>query len=124
MNCNHFAAAYKKINVNNIEGNDDIINIVSTVNNIKLISNIVLANLNLNNKNIKFQLDIGAFNIVPRKYMGNAKIEQSTRILRMWNGNEQSPEGECILILNNPAYDRTYKVRCVIVDNNLTPTWL
>ena len=39
----------------------------------------------------------------------------------MWKGSEQSPKGEYVLNLNNPANGLTCKIRCVILDNNLTP---
>ena len=34
----------------------------------------------------------------------------------MWKGSEQSPKGEYVLNLNNPANGLTCKIRCVILD--------
>ena len=74
-------------------------------------------------KLVRFQVDCGAsVNLITLKYVSKAKMKPPTNTLEMWDKNLKSPVGEAMLKMVNPANDKTYSVKFVVVeDDDLMP---
>ena len=73
-------------------------------------------------KEVKFQVDSGAsVNVIPVKFVSNKKFEPTTKTLQMWNDTTLKPLGSCRLILHNPKNKKTFSVKVLVADKQLTP---
>lgn len=83
----------------------------------------IYANMLIQGKPDKFHVDCGAtVNIWPAKYLENADIKLTERVLQMWNKTELKPEGTCHLTIRNPKNNHKYSIEFMIVrDRNLMP---
>lgn len=100
------------------ESDSDWVNVIhiNTVNNK---SKQVYAEMLVNGKPVRFQLDCGAaVNVLPAKYIGNGKIKPYTNKLVMWNGTKVQPAGVSRL---NPKTGKNYSVEFIIVNEHFTP---
>ena len=71
---------------------------------------------------VKFQVDCGASaNILPLKYVDDEELAPCSETLVMWNGAKVEPVGSCVLPVNNPKNNDKYKVKFLVVKENLTP---
>ena len=56
----------------------------------------------VNKRPVVFQIDSGAsMNILPRKYLQNEEIQNTTKKLKMWNGSVLNPVGETTVKVKN-----------------------
>ena len=53
--------------------------------------------------------------------MGNVDLAPCSQSLVMWNGTMVKPVVTCALPVENPQNNSTYKVRFLVVKENLTP---
>ena len=80
------------------------------------------AKMIVNKRPVVFQIDSGAsINILPRKYLQNEEIQNTTKKLKMWNGSVLNPVGETTVKVKNEKTDKKYKVCFTIVNENLKP---
>lgn len=80
------------------------------------------AELMVKDQPIAFQIDTGASNnLIGKKWIGDTHITPSTSTLVMWNGSRMEPHGECILKLVNHKNRTKYKVKFIVVNEDLTP---
>ena len=76
----------------------------------------------VNKRPVVFQIDSGAsINILPRKYLQNEEIQNTTKKLKMWNGSVLNPVGGTTVKVKNEKTDKKYKVCFTIVNENLKP---
>ena len=82
----------------------------------------VFAEMLVQQKPVRFQVDCGASaNILPYKHVGNVDLAPCSQSLVMWNSTKVKPMGTCALSVVNPRNNAKYKVRFLIVKENLTP---
>ena len=74
-------------------------------------------------KEITFQIDSGAtVNVVPQRMVPEeTMIEQVNRGLRAWNNAKITPMGECQLRIKNKKDGKKYKIKVMVVKEDLTP---
>ena len=71
---------------------------------------------------VRFQIDCGASaNILPLKYAEGEELAPCLQTLVMWNGTRVKPVGTCAMLVVNPKNNEKFKVRLLIVKENLTP---
>ena len=97
---------------------------VEPVNSVKPVSGPakeIYTELQVNDANIKFQIDCGAsINIITESHAGS-QITPSTKTLKMWNGTELRPRGVTRLLVKNPKTKKKYSIEFVVVPDNFTP---
>ena len=86
----------------------------------------VFATLKIGNRPIKFQLDSGATcNVMPlevlEKSVGSCKLQETDKVLSMYNKSMVTPIGQCQLSLLNPKTSKSYKVEFVVIDALCVP---
>ncbi|PFX14360.1 Retrovirus-related Pol polyprotein [Stylophora pistillata] len=82
----------------------------------------VFAEMLVKQKPVRFQVDCGASaNILPHKHVENVHLAPCSQSLVMWNGTKVKPVGTCALPVVNPRNNIKYKVRFLVVKENLTP---
>ncbi|KAL9958346.1 hypothetical protein ACROYT_G035351 [Oculina patagonica] len=118
---NHFAKACKDPAVYAIESDEDLEEI-SVVRVQAMKDKAVFAEMLVQQKPVKFQVDCGASaNILPYKHVGGVDLAPCSQSLVMWNGTRVKPMGTCALLVVNPRNNTKYKVRFLVVKENLTP---
>ena len=71
---------------------------------------------------VQFQVDCGASaNILPLRYAEGEELDSCSQMLVMWNGTKVTPVGSCALPVVNPKTNEKYKVRFLVVKEDLTP---
>ena len=107
-NCNgrnHFAIVCQKkgrVHVVDAERQHDnayeLLNGVTTVNNVKSEKAVspskplIFAEMCINRKRIKFQVDCGAsVNLIPVHHIGDAEVSRPTKVLQMWDKSLKTP---------------------------------
>ncbi|MES9973437.1 MAG: reverse transcriptase domain-containing protein, partial [Candidatus Thiodiazotropha sp.] len=123
---NHFARCCQSTNIAQIEEAEAADAVESepeyTINTIGNRQSAVFARLQVNGREIKFQLDSGAsINIMPKRLATNMKIEATQGVLKMWNGARTKPLGKATASVSNPQDNRSKKVSFMIVDEDLPP---
>ncbi|XP_028417983.1 uncharacterized protein K02A2.6-like [Dendronephthya gigantea] len=86
----------------------------------------VFATLNIGNRPVKFQLDSGATcNVMPvkvlQKSVGSCKLQETDKILSMYNKSMVKPIGQCQLSVMNPKTGKSYKVDFVVIEASCVP---
>ncbi|MES9975679.1 MAG: aspartyl protease family protein, partial [Candidatus Thiodiazotropha sp.] len=123
---NHFARCCQSTNIAQIEEAEAADAIESepeyAINTISNRQSAVFARLQVNGREIKFQLDSGAsINIMPKRFATDMKIEATQGVLKMWNGARTKPLGKATAFVSNPQDKRSKKVTFMIVDEDLPP---
>ena len=81
----------------------------------------VFAEMLVQQKPVRFQVGCGASaNILPYKHVENMDLAPCSQSLVMWNGTKVKPMGTCALPVINLRNNAKYKVRFLIVKENLT----
>ena len=81
----------------------------------------VYAKLQLDDMNIKFQIDSGATtNLIPAKYV-KKEVKKVPSTLTMWNGARVTPEGQCKLRIHNPKPNKSYIINFTVVKEDFMP---
>ena len=115
---NHFAKKCKKVPVHNIESEEEI----SVVRVQALRGRAVYARMLVRQQPVQFQVDYGArANVLPLKYAEGEKLDSCSQTLVMWNGTKVTLVDSCALPLLNPKTNEKYKVRFLVVKEDLTP---
>ena len=118
---NHFAKGCKDAVVNAFESHEHLEEI-SVVRVQATKDKAVFAQMLVQQKPVRFQIDCGDnANIVPCKHVKGVDLEPSSQSLIMWNGTKVKPVGTCALPVVNPRTNTRYKVRFLVVKENLTP---
>ena len=82
----------------------------------------VFAEMLVQQKPVRFQVDFGASaNILLYKNVENMDFAPCSQSLVMWNGTKVKPMGTCALPVVNLRNNAKYKLRFLIVKENLTP---
>ena len=69
---------------------------------------------------VAFQIDTGSsVNMILAKYARN--IEQTDKIMKMWNNTRMKPVGKTTEKLTNPRNSEVFKVDFIVFEDNLTP---
>ena len=118
---NHFAKKCKKVPVHNIESEEELEEI-SVVRVQALRGRAVYARMLVRQQPVQFQVDCGASaNILPLRYAEGEELDSCSQMLVMWNGTKVTPVGSCALPVVNPKTNEKYKVRFLVVKEDLTP---
>ena len=73
-------------------------------------------------KPIYCEMHCGAtVSIIPRSHIGDSQLEPSSISLEMWNKAKMKALGSCKLLLENPKTSKKYRVRFVVIEEELTP---
>ena len=122
---NHFAkkCSKKNVPVYNIESEDGLEEIsVVRIQAVKQRAVFAEMLVNKQQRPICFQIDCGASaNILPLKYAEGKELAPCSQTLVMWNGTKVKPIGSCALLVMNLRNSEKFKVRFVVVKENLTP---
>ena len=121
---NHFVKKCKKELVFCIESEEEELEEISVVRVQAVKERAVFAKMLVRQYPVKFQIDCGV--ILPVKYaeVKYAEGEELTpcsQTLVMWNGTKVKPVGTCALPVVNPKNNDKFKVRFLIVEEDLTP---
>ena len=118
---NHFAKKCKKVPVHNIESEEELEEI-SVVRVQALRGRYVYARMLVRQQPVQFQVDCGASaNILPLRYTEGEELDSCSQTLVMRNGTKVTPVGSCALAVVNPKTNEKYKVRFLVVKEDLTP---
>ena len=121
---NHFAKCCKSPNVHSITQQPESC-LSDTINNLhdrRKLRKSVYADMVVNGHTVKFQLDTGATaNLIPKKYVPEEAILDTTSKLTMWNGATFIPAGTAILDVTNPKSGNVYKLNFIVVEEELMP---
>ena len=118
---NHFAKKCKKVPVHNIESEEELEEI-SVVRVQALRGRAVYARMLVREQPVQFQVDCAASaNILPLKYAEGEEFDSCSQMLVMWNGTKVTPVGSCVLPVVNSKTNEKYKVRFLVVKEDLTP---
>ena len=121
---NHFAKKCKKVPVHNIESEEELEESeeISVVRVQALRGRAVYAKMLVGQQPVQFQVDCGASaNVLRLKYVEGEELESCSKTLVMWNGTKVTPVGSCALPVLNPKTNEKYKVRFLVVKEDLTP---
>ena len=68
---------------------------------------------------MRIQIDSGAtVNVIPKRYIGDNHVTPTSTVLQMWNKTRVIPVGEAKVELQNPANNKRYKVKFIVVDDD------
>ena len=82
----------------------------------------IYAEMWMNDKSVKFQIDSGAtVNVLPNKYVSKDDIHPCDVTLHMWNRTTREVIGKTLATLVNPVNQTSYSVQFEVVEGNLTP---
>ena len=82
----------------------------------------IYCEMHINSKAVRLQVDCGAtVSIIPRSRIGGSQLEPSNISLEMWNKAKMKALGTCKLLLENPKTSKKYRVKFVVVEEELTP---
>ena len=86
----------------------------------------LFATMSINNTDVKFQLDSGATcNVITsevlRRSHCDAEINQTSKVLSMYNGTTVKPVGHCKVKMTNPKNGRRYLVNFEVLPDSSTP---
>ena len=82
----------------------------------------IYCEMRVNSKPIKLQVDCGAtVCIIPKSLIGETLIESCNVSLEMWNKVKMKALGTCKLLVENPKTLLKYRVKFIVVEENLTP---
>ena len=82
----------------------------------------IYCEMHVNSKPIKLQVDCGAMVcIIPKSLIGETLIESCNVSLEMWNKVKMKALGTCKLLVENPKTLLKYRVKFIVVEENLTP---
>ena len=119
---NHFAKKCKKESVYCIESEEEELEEISVVRVQAIKETAVFAKMLVRQYPMKFQIDCRASaNILPVKYAEGEELTPCSQTLVMWNGTKVKPIGTCALPVVNPKNNDKFKVRFLIVEEDLTP---
>ncbi|XP_025116192.1 uncharacterized protein K02A2.6-like [Pomacea canaliculata] len=88
----------------------------------KLKKKVIKARMIIAGTKVACQVDSGAsVNVIPEKYAKHAPISPTKTKLTVYNGTSLAPKGKTILTVKNPMTGKSYHVRFLVVEKNLTP---
>ena len=69
--------------------------------------------------NLSIQIDSGAsVNMLPKKYTGGNLVTPTSTGLQTWNKTQVMPVDETKIEIENPANNRRYNVKFIIIDDD------
>ena len=73
-------------------------------------------------QSVQFQVNCGeSTNILPLKYAKGEELDSCSQTPFMFHGTTVTPVGSCALPVVNPKTNEKYKVRFLVVKEDLTP---
>ena len=118
---NHFAKKCNKVSVYAIESEDELEEI-STVRVEAIRQKAVFTKMLAHQRPVRFQMDCGtSASILPSKFVEGKKLSSCSQSLLMWKGSKVKPIGSCALPVLNPKNNEKYKVKFLIIEEDLTP---
>ena len=78
--------------------------------------------LSIDGQNVRHQIDNGStVCVLPRKYIGDRKIEKADVKLQVYNGMQLKALGRCRIKVRNTKTRQKWNVTYVVIEDNLTP---
>ena len=104
-------------------GTESINCVEIAVNAVENTKGALFAEMMLDGKSMKFQIDSGAtVNVLPRKYVTESTIQPHNLTLKMYNQSTLKAVGKTKVILRNPQNKKKYRVEFVVIEpNSFTP---
>ena len=82
----------------------------------------IMANMKIQGKIIKFQIDSGStVNVIPRSIAGDDKLLPCDTDLQSWSGQSVIPVGRKQLVVENCKTKKKYNLEFIVVDGEYTP---
>ena len=82
----------------------------------------IMANMVVEDKVVKFQVDSGAsVNVIPRTMVPNALLEPCDTMLKTWNSSSIKPIGKSRIVIRNSSNQKKYSIEFIIVEQDFTP---
>jgi hypothetical protein len=83
----------------------------------------IFATMKLAGQSIRFQVDSGATcNVICRRDLPkNCRVEQSKKVLHMFNGTQMVSHGKCLVNMVNPKNGTVYETEFVVVEEECNP---
>ena len=79
----------------------------------------IYGEVNINDFPVRIQIDSGAtVNVIPMRYIGDNHATPTATVLQMWNKTRVIPVGEAEVELHNPANNKRFKVKFIVVDDD------
>ena len=101
--------------------------VIRTINTVHAVDNgghQIYGEVNINDFPVRIQIDSGAtVNVIPKRYIRDNHVTPTSTVLQMWNKTRVIPVGEAKVELENPANNKRYKVKFIVVndDSGLAP---
>ena len=102
--------------VNEVDYDIESINTVHAVDNG---GHQIYDEVNINDFPVRIQIDSGAtVNVIPKRYIRDNRVTPTSTVLQMWNKTRVITLGEAKVELQNPADNKRYKVKFIVVSND------
>lgn len=121
---NHFSVKCKKVHLvernRYDESSDEDEHWLNAVNSLNCNNNSLTAVMNVNNCDVRFQLDSGAqTNTIQKKYVRKEQVRPSSSTLRVYDAAPLKTLGEVDLCVTNPKSGEVVNVTFAVVSNKL-----
>ena len=124
---NHFAIKCRNSDDRNVHAVNEVDSDIESINTVHAVDNgghHIYGEVNIKDFPVRIQIDSGAtVNVIPKKYIGDNHVTPTSTVLQMWNKTRVIPVGEAKVELENPANNKRYKVKFIVVndDSGLAP---
>ena len=118
---NHFPVKCRNSDDKNVHAVNEVdsdIKSISAVNSGDSGGHHIYGEVNIKDSPVRIQIDSGAtLNVIPKRYIGDNHVTPTSTVLQMLNKTRVTPVGEAKVELQNPANNKRYKVKCIVVDD-------
>ena len=118
---NHFAVKCRHSDDRNVHAVNEVDSDIESINTVHAVDNgghQIYGEVNIKDFPVRIQIDSGAtVNVIPKRYIGDNHVMPTSTVLQMWNKTRLIPVGEAKVELHNPANNRRYKVKFIVVDD-------
>ena len=124
---NHFAIKCRNSDDRNVHAVNEVDSDNQSINTVHAVDkggHQIYGEVNINGFPVRIQIDSGAtVNVIPKRYIGDNHVTPTSTVLQMWNKTRVIPVGEAKVELENPANNKRYRVKFIVVndDSGLAP---
>ena len=124
---NHFAIKCRNSDDRNVHAVNEVDSDIESINTVHAVDkggHQIYGEVNINDFPVRIQIDSGAtVNVIPKRYIGDNHVTPTSTVLQMWNKTRVIPVGEAKVELENPAKNKRYRVKFIVVndDSGLAP---
>ena len=119
---NHFAIKCRNSGDTNVHAVNEVDSDIESINTVHAVDNgghQIYGEVNINDFPVRIQIDSGAtVNVIPKRYIRDNHVTPTSTVLQMWNKTRVIPVGEAKVELENPANNKRYKVKFIVVNDD------